>query len=160
MSSFNQNSPDLGLRWWIALQNAPELRRHIPLEVSTSYPVVGQNELSFFHFRVVDKIIHRPFTLIRACLPDLKITQFQISSEHEPLYAGLPDELGNATRSRDIDLEAATLNLLPQIVQRFPHHPAGALGKQYLEAFVTLVEPTLMPFYSVLQPDFFVWLQR
>lgn len=154
----NMSNSDLGYQWWLKVRNAPVIRQTLPLEASLSYPVIGDNELHYFHYRYVGERLLRPFTHVIARLPDLTDVELVLERD-KPLYPDLPDpEPAFVASSWSLALEKSLLNLYPLLVRLYPKQAAGALGTQYLEVFQLVTPPALKPFYSVLNPDFFVWL--
>ena len=106
-------------------------------------------------------MVWRPFTLVRAMLPELAEVDLKTSRD-ELLFPDLPEdrELGPFNvQSRDPDLRDALLDMQPGIMERFPHREAGALGEQYLELFDMLTPDALKPFYHALNPQYFEWLR-
>lgn len=152
------NITDQGYRWWLSMRNAPEIRAKMPMESKLSYPVGASGELRAFHYRVMDGRIVRPYTWVRALLPDIKIVELTISKERS-LFSGLPAEPGEFHVDWTVEREKLMLNMLPALMRAFDSKPSGALGKQYLELFGLLTPEGLRPFYEYLNPDFFAWLR-
>jgi hypothetical protein len=153
-----EQTPNLGYNWRLAVRNARGVINQVPLEAAFSYPVGAEGELRFFHYRVINKQIVRPFSRILAKLPKMTVVEVLLD-KHCQLFPNLPEELGIYDVQWDKNLEKQMLNLLPSLMAKFPSQGAGIIGKHYLEAFEILTPKTLMPFYRSLNPVFFDWLE-
>ena len=157
--SMSTNDENLGYRWWIKVKNAPVVSSQIPLEAALSYPVCAQGELRLFHYKVSDGQIIRPFTFIRAPLPDVEVSELVIDY-HGKLFPGLPGEPGVYDVEFDSARRTAILNLIPSLAQKYSREPAGETGQTFLQLFNQSVPEALKPFYEALNPQFFQWLSN
>lgn len=148
---------DLGYKWWIKIRNAPLVSNQIALEAAISYPICAQGELRCFHYAVVDGEIKRPFTYLRASLPNIEVTELLID-RHSSLYPGLPEALGTYEVEYNRERQHELLNLIPVLARKYLREPAGEDGEAFLRAFDLSMPASLRPFYEALNPQFFQWL--
>ena len=146
-----------GEQWSKKVQNAPEFRSRLPLELALSYPVPGKREVAFFHYRWnrTDRTLTIESRVI-AALPSLAIRKF-LTSEEANLFPGLPDVVRVKPKPFDPEIEQAFYEACGLLEERFPLRPAGSLGRQWVEALEMLEAPELLPYYEALNPAFFAW---
>ncbi|MCI0437628.1 MAG: hypothetical protein L0177_00675 [Chloroflexi bacterium] len=152
---------NLGYQWWVKIRNAPVITRNIPLESKISFPVGAEGELRLFHYRVLDAKVLRPFSIVRAKLPELTEIELETETEKELFPTLSRNQVLGESRIQtwSVELQKSLLNLQPQIMERFPKQKAGTPGEQYLELFDMLTPDVLKPFYYALNPEYFEWLK-
>lgn len=153
-----------GYRWWLAIRQAPDLRKKVPLEAVASYPVGGPNEVRIFYYRVISGKLIRPFVRVRVSVDQqntIKVVEIRQRQQSETdLFPGLPLDLGTAPEGNwSKAVEETLLEQLPTLLERFPARSAGKEGILYLHGLARLTPEALLPFYHALNPEFFAWLQ-
>jgi hypothetical protein len=150
---------DLGYKWWIKMKNAPLVINQIALEAAISYPICAQGELRCFHYAVVGGEIKRPFTYLRASLPNIEVIELLID-RHGSLYPSLSGALGPYEIEYNRERQHSLLNLIPVLARKYLHEPAGEDGETFLRVFDLAIPASLRPFYEALNPQFFQWLAK